>query len=284
MIFPLFPSEGWSGEQACTGLATGDSICFLHAVLVGGPLSFCRLKGFEMSEKLALFLTLISAILLENVLAPGTACAADEAASDSQTELSTESELKDWKPQLEVTLRIVPAGVAQAVKRTVRVPYYKVVYEQQEQGANRTQTPTFLPPRAVAVRKLAWREEEVMTSVAGIASVYCDELSVNITKDKDDLVYSFDCPGRIHVRFGQMILDCDSGKLSNGKLELVNAKMVHQGMDMTSDKMSLSLPVVGVKTAQFGRPLSDVPDIPLAGTVAVIEQDSSQSGELLAPE
>lgn len=154
-----------------------------------------------------------------------------------------DSDSEEWKPQLIVTLFTTADGGPRQAKQTARVPYYTLSYQEVDRGGKKER---------VEVRELAYRDQEVTVATAGSATLFCDDFALSISKSGDAVTYGFECAGRLQLRFDGMILDCDSGKLTEGKLELVNARATHKGTAITSEKMTVGLAVKGVRTAEFG--------------------------------
>ena len=180
-------------------------------------------------------------VTAEEVIDPVAAVRTEEVASDD-----AEAEDAEWKPVLIVTLMTTEDGAPLTSTRKVRVPAYKESVSHVNQGGNIVRVPT---------RELIYREQMVTTSSSGTATLFCDDLALSVSKQPDAVGYSFECSGRLQLRLDGLLMECDSGRLSNGKLELTNARVVHAGTEIASEKLTVSINVKGVRTAEFGQQL-----------------------------
>lgn len=96
------------------------------------------------------------------------------------------------------------------------------------------------------------------TAVSEIADVYCDNISVNITSPDDGpSQYTLNCESAAHVRTLGLQIDCDTLEISDGQLTMTNVRIVQQGQTITTEKLSMTLPVIsGASTAKFNQPLN----------------------------
>ena len=182
----------------------------------------------------------------EGVIDPVAAVPTEEVASDHVAPNDAEVENAEWKPLLIVTLMTTEDGAPLRSTRKVRVPAYKDSFSHVNQGGSIVRVP---------IRELIYKEQMVATSSAGTATLFCDDLALSVSKQPDAVGYSFECSGRLQLRLDGLLMDCDSGKLSNGKLELTNVRVVHAGTGIASEKSTVNINVKGVRTAEFGQQL-----------------------------
>jgi hypothetical protein len=84
------------------------------------------------------------------------------------------------------------------------------------------------------------------------------QLSVNIiSTDGSDSEYSLSCKSPSHVRVVGLQIDCDSLEIEAGQLTMTNVRINQHGHLMTTEKLSMSLPVFGVTTTKFAKPLTE---------------------------
>lgn len=150
---------------------------------------------------------------------------------------------KQWKPRQIVTLFRTPGGEPKHTKKTARVPYYTLSYQDVNRGGN---------TERVEVRQLAYRDQEVTVASSGTATLFCDEFSLKLSGESSETKYDFECPGRLKLQIDGMQIDCDSGKLSDGELQLENATVAIRGTVVASAHMAIHLDIKGVRTAEFG--------------------------------
>lgn len=95
-----------------------------------------------------------------------------------------------------------------------------------------------------------------------VASVFCDNISVNVTSgDNGQSQYSLNCTTKAHVRVAGLQIECATLEITNGQLSMTEVRIVQQGRTITTEKLSMTLPVYGVNTTQFGNSLED-PGLP----------------------
>lgn len=156
---------------------------------------------------------------------------------------TSESEAVEWKPRHIVTLFRTPNGQPLQTKKTAKVPYYTLSYRDVNRGG-RTER--------LEVRELAYRDEEVAIATAGTATLFCDDLVLRLGTGQAKSQYDFECTGRLQLHMDGMVIDCESGKLSNGKLQLENAEVTVRGTTFSSAQLAVEVDITGVKTAEFG--------------------------------
>ncbi|MBL8818163.1 MAG: hypothetical protein JNL58_19205 [Planctomyces sp.] len=96
-------------------------------------------------------------------------------------------------------------------------------------------------------------------SPADITTLYCDSITLNVTDEGDATNYSIECKSRVRIRLNGMDIDAESASLKDGKCELVNAKFTHGKTTATASQLTLSLPIHGLSTKSFGRPVPEIP-------------------------
>lgn len=106
--------------------------------------------------------------------------------------------------------------------------------------------------REVAVQVLA-------VTLAEIATLYCDTMTLNVLEDGDKSSYSLECKSRVSIRLNGIDIDAESASLKDGKCELVNATLIHGQTTATAQQLTLSMPIHGVSTNSFGRPIPETP-------------------------
>ncbi len=169
------------------------------------------------------------------------------------------TEKDKWRPRFQVTLHTKENGLPGKTQRTVEVPIYETAYEDREVAVyepGKTSERKLITQR-VAVRKLAYRKETVTVWERGSATLLCDELSVSIAKS-DTSNYGFECSGRLYIRIGGLILDADSGSHKDGVLQLTNVTISQQETRATASSLSVPLQVLGLATADFDKPVSNL--------------------------
>ena len=169
---------------------------------------------------------------------------AEDAKATAPIEATKEVAVEEqWKPRQIVTLFRAPGGEPKHTKKTARVPYYTLSYQDVNRGGN---------TERVEVRQLAYRDQEVTVASPGTATLYCDEFSLKLSGESSETKYDLECPGRLKLQIDGMQIDCDSGKLSDGKLQLENAPFAIRGTVVTSAQMAIHLDIKGIRTADFG--------------------------------
>lgn len=110
---------------------------------------------------------------------------------------------------------------------------------------------------------VVYRDVEVRrplaVSLTDIATLYCDTMTLNVLGDGDTPNYSIECESRVSIKLNGIVIDADSASLKDGKCELVNATLTHGKMTATAQQLTLSVPIHGVLTNSFGRPVPETP-------------------------
>jgi hypothetical protein len=150
-------------------------------------------------------------------------------AASRSTDGETEEE---WKPRLLIVLH---EGSSTRFE-TVREPYRD-------------------EPDGFGVKpQVKYRERRVaIQSPVKTGVLYCDVVSINVAKNEDNRNFTLECADNIHLRVNGLLVDAESASFKDGKCELVNAKLAHDGTIVTSEKLTLTLPVHGVSMNSFGR-------------------------------
>lgn len=153
-----------------------------------------------------------------------------------------------------MTLQVKENGQGNFVAKSVNVPYYKINYVDRvvvldDERDERTDTVR------VAVRKLAHHTVENQVYAPGVSMLLCDEISLTAVKSEASN-YEFECPGRLLLRVGRLVLDAESGSYKNGELKLTGVTIIQGGTTATADNLTLPLPVWGLTTANHNRPVS----------------------------
>ena len=205
-------------------------------------------KDARMSLSHHLFQITIAGLILQS-WSGMTSAIGDEVSPDStptETDAAEERVADEWKPRLALTLYTTLDGIPKKTTQKVKVPYYKLSYEDVEQNGKTERH---------AIRHVGFHERDVTVAKPAGATLFCDAVIVDIASQENELIYAFECTDRLQLRFDGMVIDGDSGKLVDGNLELVNAKMTHNGTELTSEKMNIALSVRGLKTSEFGMPV-----------------------------
>lgn len=108
-------------------------------------------------------------------------------------------------------------------------------------------------------RSIVVEERVLAVSLTEIATMYCDSMTLNVLEDGDTSSYSLECKSRVNIRLSGIVIDADSASLKDEKCELVNATLTHGTMTATAPQLTLSLPIHGVLTNPFGRPVPGTP-------------------------
>lgn len=171
------------------------------------------------------------------------------------------AETKEWQPRLLVSIRTTDKF---SFPTKVRIHDRSQTEEPPEAGR-------FVPeespssPFAGATkpeRSLADREVEVriMSVLPGdVFSLYCDAVTLNIAHEGEDPSYHLECKSRVHITTDGFSVDADSATFKDGKCELVNATLKNGVVTATAEKLELTMPVRGLSTNSFGRPLPKIP-------------------------
>ncbi len=82
-------------------------------------------------------------------------------------------------------------------------------------------------------------------------------MTVAISQEGDTPTYQVECKSRVHISTEGFSVDADSASLKDGKCQLVNAKFnSNVGVaTATATHLTLTLPIRGLSTAEFGRPI-----------------------------
>lgn len=180
----------------------------------------------------------------------GTACG-DEVrrvvvvadATKSDAPKAKDSDVAEWKPRHIVTLFRTPNGEPRQTKTTAKMPYYTLSYRDINRGGKTERW---------QVRELAYRDQEVARASAGTAVLFCDDLVLRLGAGLDSKKYAFECTGRLRLHIDDMVIDCDSGKLTEGKFQIENAEVTVKGTTISSAQLTISVDITGVKTAELG--------------------------------
>ncbi len=149
--------------------------------------------------------------------------------------------VEEWCPRLAVMLQTEKDTPVIRI-RTVREAIAKDPFNRSGQGI------------------VDYRERKIKTLAASptdITTLYFDALSIDITNDEENPRYHLECAARVMLRINGMELTADSAVFDKEKCELVNATLTHDGTQVTSEKMTLNLPVLGVVTNTWGRPVPE---------------------------
>ena len=167
----------------------------------------------------------------------------------SHADPETESDLKAAAPEEAPVSAVYPDGEAKSVAEDVWKPQLQIQLQMtvvEEATQQPGQAPG--PPRQFGAHVTAPQ----------FASVYCDNISVNIiSTDGSDSEYSLSCKSPSHVRVVGLQIDCDSLEIEAGQLTMTNVRINQHGQLMTTEKLSMSLPVFGVTTTKFAKPLTE---------------------------
>lgn len=208
-----------------------------------------------MRHLLALSLCFASTLLasgdeLDASFDSGSEPVADSTNAQSPVALPTEEggtkedEPIEWSPRLQIILNSNPhLPMTKIIKEKVQVA------TQSEVGSKQDRSVVY---RDVEVRALA-------VSMAEIATLYCDTMTLNVLGDGGTSNYSIECKSRVNIRLNGIVIDADSASMKDGKCELVNATLTHGKMTATAQQLTLSVPIHGVSTSLFGRPVPETP-------------------------
>lgn len=151
-----------------------------------------------------------------------------------------------WRPRLQIILNTnVNLPMTKTVKERVQVSKLS------ESGSQPDGSVVY---RDIDVRVLA-------VTLADIATLYSDTITLNVLEDGDTSSYSLECKSRVSIRLNGIDIDAESASLKDGKCELVNAKFTHGKTTATAPQLTLSLPIHGVSTNSFGRPIPETPPV-----------------------
>lgn len=149
-----------------------------------------------------------------------------------------------WRPRLQIILNSNPhLPMTKIIKEKVQVA------TQAEFGSK--------PDGSVIYRDVD--RQVLAVSLAEIATLYCDHMTLNVLEEGDTSSYRLECKSRVNIRLNGIVIDADSALLKDGKCELVNATLTHGKMIATAQQLTLSVPIHGVSTSLFGRPVPENP-------------------------
>ncbi|MCA9010986.1 MAG: hypothetical protein KDB01_14640 [Planctomycetaceae bacterium] len=149
-----------------------------------------------------------------------------------------------WRPRLQIILNSITG-----FPRTKTVKEQVTVSTDVESGAK--------PGRSVVYREV---ELQVLAmSMGKIATLYCDSMTLNVLEGGDTPKYSLECKSRVSIRLNGIVIDADSASFDDGKCELVNATLTQGDTTATAPKLTLSVPIHGVLTNSFDRPIPENP-------------------------
>ena len=107
-------------------------------------------------------------------------------------------------------------------------------------------------------RQIGYRKSKIVVTRPGKATLFCDAIKMDLGKQENAVEYGFECEGRLHLRIGVMAIDADSGRLSEGQLSLVNARIVNGGTTFSADVLTLNLDLHGLSTATHNLPITEL--------------------------
>jgi hypothetical protein len=149
-----------------------------------------------------------------------------------------------WRPRLQIILNSITSfPSSKTVKQHVQVSKHF------ESGSKPDKSAVYLE---VELQVLA-------VSMGKIATLYCDSMTLNVLEDGETTSYSLECKSRVSIRLNEVVIDADSASFNDGKCQLVNATLTHGEMTATAPNLTLSVPIHGVLTNSFGRPIGETP-------------------------
>lgn len=102
--------------------------------------------------------------------------------------------------------------------------------------------------------------------ISGIVPLKCDDIKVDVTANEDGIPsYNFSCKGKAVLTISGNHVSGDSMTSANGTIVINNATFqMPDGITMTSAKLSLSLPIIGISVGSNPpAPIkSDIPSAP----------------------
>ena len=209
--------------------------------------------------------------LLPAIVAPDVTPGGEEAVT---------AETKEWQPRLLVSIRTVDEL---SFPTKVRIP-------EQDSFEKPPEVSRFVPEESPSSPSagveppqgsVTYREVQVRTlrvSPGWFFSLYCDAVTLNISHEGDSPNYHLECKSRVHISTDGFSVDADSATFKDGKCELVNATLKSGVVTATAQQLELTIPVRGVSTSSYGRPL---PKIPLGVN---IPSPSSTQGKFFGPD
>lgn len=196
---------------------------------------------------------LVLALITSSAFADEKSDAKFDAKTDGEAEVET-SEAADetddeWKPRFMISLQTSVEETNTPQERTIAIPFYKTEYEERTTSNGKKQR--------IPIRKLGYRNENVMVQPNRNATMFCDAVNVSLSNSKT-AGCEFECPGKLHLFAGAMSITAASGSLKDGRLHLVDAEIKQMGsVTATSEKLTLILPLHGMSTDTFDCTIPD---------------------------
>lgn len=164
-------------------------------------------------------------------------------------EQGAKAEATEWHPRLLIALRPSPQIDVVIPKNSLPNVEAPIASSSDPKGF-------IMPPSDLAesgestVTLKAWR-----TSPGEWFSLYCDTVTVNISQEGNTPTYQLECKSRVHISTEGFSVNADSASLKDGRCELVNARINNGVVSATAANLTLALPIRGISTNDFGRPI-----------------------------
>ncbi len=158
---------------------------------------------------------------------------------------AAESEQRDWKPQLQVVLFTKPGGRGVSVPKNIHTTVMRSENRAVVRGGRTVSVPVLVPFRTTRA---------ITVMEPGTAVMYCDAFESSISGKNEELNIDFKCD-RLSLRLGHVSLTADSAASEDGQLVLQNASIVQAGTAFTADRLTLKLPLFGIKATPHNQPV-----------------------------
>jgi hypothetical protein len=192
-----------------------------------------------------------------------TEAAVDDLGGDApRFEKGVKADETEWRPRLLVFLHatnnlpeMVKVLVAQRKSQGVTAPISSPPVKEKLDDFTFKSTPIPQPEPAGSSPIPPVELEALKVNPGEFFLLYCDAVTVNVLQEGTTPTYQLECKARVNISTEGFSVDADSASLKDGKCELVNARLNNGVVSATATHLTLTLPIRGVSTTDFGRPI-----------------------------